>query len=595
MHTDITWDLSDLYAGVDDPRLDADLLRALELAVEFEQQHKGQIASDELTADRLLGALQQFEEINRLEARPGAYAHLHFTTCTTDPARGALLQKVRESGSRLAIHLVFFDLEIGRMPQATFDRLITDGRLTNYCHYLQHERTLAKHHLTEAEEKIAEELANTGGRAFGRLFTEVVSRIKYAVELDGETRELEQSELLSLLYEPDRARRRAAAAALSQGLAGQAHVVTYCFNTLLHEKAVKDRLRGFEYPEHSRHLGNELSRDVVDTVVNVCAENFAVVADYYALKRRLLGLDELTHYDRYAPLLESKAEVSFDAARELVLEAFEQFSPTVRTMIEPFFSKQWIDAALAPGKTGGAYCAGVTPDHHPYVFMNYTGKPRDVMTLAHELGHGLHDLLASRQSLLNYHPTLPLAETASTFAEMLTFDRLLRDLTDPREQLALVCEKIEDTCATVFRQVAMFRFEQDAHRLRREQGEQTTGAYSELWQRNIQAMFGDSVRLGDEHAAWWLYIPHVFQSPFYVYAYSFGELLVLALYARYQREGAAFIDRYLDLLSSGGSESPAALLQRTMGLDIASPDFWRGGAELIRQRVELAKELAAKL
>lgn len=595
MKTDVTWDLSDLYLGVADPRLDTDLQSIQQCAETFEQTYRGQIAREDLTADGLAQALQQYEELQRREARPGTFAQLHFTTCTTDPERGALLQKVREAGSRVATHLLFFDLEIGRIPSPTYERVIADPRLANYRHYLEHQRALARYHLSEPEEKIAEEFANTGGRAFGRLFTEVVSRIKYRLVLNGETRELEQSELLALFYHPERETRRAAASAVTEGLRGNAHVITFIFNTLLSEKATKDRLRGFEFPEHARHLGNELTREVVDTVVGVCAENFDLVADYYRLKRDLLRLDELTHYDRYAPLLETDTQVAFEDARALVLDAFAQFSPQLRAMSEPFFSKCWIDAALAPGKSGGAYCAAVAPDLHPYVFMNYTGKPRDVMTLAHELGHGLHDVLARRQTMLNFYPTLPLAETASTFAEMLTFDRLLRDLTDPREKLALVCEKIEDAFATVFRQVAMFRFEQDAHRARREQGEQTTENYSQLWQKNQQAMFGDAVTLGEDHAWWWLYVPHVFLSPFYVYAYAFGELLVLSLYARYQQEGPAFVDRYFDLLAAGGSEPPAALLQRTMGIDIASGDFWRGGVDLIRRRVALAKELAAQL
>lgn len=595
MKTDVTWDLTDLYAGVDDPKIDADLAKVKQQAEAFEQKYKGKIAKKRLSAKRLRQALREYESIHRAESRPGAFASLHFSTNTTDAQRGALLSKVREQGSRIATHLIFFDLEIGKIPEETYARIIGDPLLKDYRHYLEHARALAKHHLSEAEEKIAEELANTGGRAFGRLFTEVNGRTKYRIELDGETKEIEQSELLAHFYDPDRETRRKAAAALTEGLQKNAHIVTYIFNTLLLEKSIKDRLRGFAYPEEARHLGNEVSREVVDTMVGVCVENYSVVADYYHLKRRLLGLDELTHYDRYAPLLDTKTEVTFDEARDLVLDAFGQFSPKVRTLTEPFFSKRWIDAAIAPGKSGGAYCAGITPDHHPYVFMNYTGKPRDVMTLAHELGHGLHDVLASKQNLLNYYPTLPLAETASTFGEMLVFDRLLRDLNDPREKLALICEKSEDAFATVFRQVSMYRFEQAAHRQRREEGEQPTAAYSELWQSNMQAMFGDSVKLGDEHACWWIYIPHVFQSSFYVYAYAFGELLVLSLYARYQQEGAAFIDRYLDLLSSGGSEQPAALLQRTMGIDISSADFWRGGVNLIRARVELATELAAQV
>jgi oligoendopeptidase F len=511
-----------------------------------------------------------------------------------DPRCGALLQRMQEVGTEIATHLIFFDLEIGKIPQDTFDRIIGDAALDAYCHYLQHQRVMAKHYLSEPEEKILEETANTGRRALGRLFTEITSRQKFKVKIKRRTKELTQSELLALLYDPDRATRQAAAESFTSGLKDNHHVVHFIFNTLLHDKAVKDRLRGYAEPEESRHEDNELSKDIVQNVVDVCVENYDIVADYYHLKRRLLGLDELTHYDRYAPILDGHAEMSFDEARNVVLSSFGEFSPHIHDITEPFFSKRWIDAEVKQGKFGGAYCSSLSPDWHPYVFMNYTGKPRDVMTLAHELGHGIHGVLACKQNLLNYHSSLPMAETASVFGEMLVFERLQRELTDPREKLALLAEKIEDTFATVFRQVAMFRFEQQAHRLRRERGELTVETVNNLWQTNMQEMFQDSLRLGDDHAWWWLYIPHVFQSPFYVYAYSFGELLVLALYARYKQEGEPFIEKYINLLAAGGSASPPELL-RAMDIDIADRAFWQGGVNMIRRMVEQAKELAGAM
>ncbi|MEK9136841.1 MAG: M3 family oligoendopeptidase, partial [Bacteroidota bacterium] len=353
-----------------------------------------------------------------------------------------------------------------------------------------------------------------------------------------------QSELLARFHDPDRETRKVAAAALTETLQRGAHVLNFIFNTLLHEKQIMDSLRGFSSPEVARHLDNEVDETMVNTVVEVCVSNYDIVAEYYRLKRRLLGLDELTHYDRYAPITGERTELSFAQAQNIVMDAFDQFSTRLAGIAEPFFSKRWIDAALRSGKQSGAYCMGVTPDLHPYVLMNYTSKPRDVMTLAHELGHGVHDVLASKQNLLNYHPVLPMAETASTFGEMLVFDKLQTALSSPQERLALLCGKIEDTFATVFRQIAMYRFEQQAHRLRREKGEQPVEAHCELWQNTMQAMFGDSLKLGDEHKWWWLYIPHVYHTPFYVYAYAFGELLVLSLYAQHQREGQSFVPRY---------------------------------------------------
>ena len=586
-----TWDLSDLYTGADDPRLQTDMDAVGEQAREFETRFRETIARDDLSADHLRQAQDAYEALLRAQYRPQAYAMLLFATNTQDPERGALLQKTREFGSVIATHLVFFDLEIGQIPTATYDALITAAVLEPYRHYLDHQRLLAAHNLSEPEEKILVETATTRGQAFGRLFTETHGRAKYCLDRDGKRQELTQSELLPLLYSPERPLRRTAAQALTKGLKRNAHICTFIYNTLLHEKDVLDRLRHYQRPEAGRHLHNELSAEIVDTVAAVCVENYGTVAEYYRLKSKLLDLDELTHYDRYAPLEGEESDIPFSQARDMVLEAFGDFSPRLVEIARDFFDKRWIDAELGDGKRGGAFCAGVTPDHHPYVLLNYTNQPRDVMTLAHELGHGIHDILASDNHLLDYHPVLPMAETASTFGEMLVFDRLRKNLKTRQEQLTLVCSKVEDTFATVFRQVAMYRFEQQAHQARRAEGELTTERFNELWQTNMQEMFGDSLSLGEDHAWWWLYIPHIINTPFYVYAYAFGELMVLSLYARYQDEGEAFVGKYFDLLSAGGSRDPAELVAE-LGFDIADRAFWQGGCDLIGQRVKEAITLA---
>jgi oligoendopeptidase F len=587
-----TWDLTDLYAAVDDPKILTDMDASRQQAIDLEARYKGTLGTDDLTAAHLLEALLAYEALLKAEYRPQSFAQLHYSTDTTDSARGALLQKTREFGSDVATRLVFFDLEIGQILPAVYDRVAADAVLAPYRHYLEHERRMAAHNLSEAEERILVETSNSRGRAFARLATEVNSRTRFTIELDGRRLEKTQSEILVLLYDADREVRRRAAAAISAGLQSNSHVCTFIYNTLLHEKDVLDRLRTYSKPDDSRHLANELAGAVVDTVSDVCVANFAIVARYYRLKGRILGIDDtLAHYDRYAPIRGQESDVPFSKARGLVLDSFRDFHPELAEIADSFFANNWIDATLGKGKRGGAYCAAVTPDHHPYVFMNYTGKPRDVMTLAHELGHGVHDVLASNNHLLDYHPVLPMAETASTFGEMLVFDRLLSELTDDGEKLALVCSKVEDTFATVFRQIAMYRFEQQAHRARREEGELPTERFSEMWQQNMQAMFGDSLRLGEEHADWWLYIPHIVDVPFYVYAYAFGELLVLALYAQYQQEGARFVERYFELLSAGGSEAPAQLVG-DLGFDISERSFWQGGCDLIAERVAQAEALA---
>ncbi len=588
------WDLSDLYSGLDDPRLQSDLDRVREQARAFEEAYRGKIAAPECTPATLRAALDEYDRLNRERARPIAYAGLQFSANTADPARGALLQRMQVENTGISTHLIFFDLEIGRIPDATFAAIIGDPQLAPYRHYLEHEREAAKHHLSEPEEKLAEELGNTGVRAFNRLFSEVTSRATFRVTIDGQVREMNQSQTLALLYDSNREKRAAAAAAMTETFRGQAHVCTFIYNNLLQEKATVDRLRHYDYPEQARHEANELSPEVVRNVVEVAAENYGLVAEYYRLKQRLLGLDQLTHVDRYAPIGDLASEIPWSDAQRIVLESFGEFTPRMRELIEPFFTRSWIDAELRDGKRGGAFCSYITPDLHPYVFMNYTNKARDVMTLAHELGHALHGVLAGRNNFLSFFPSLPLAETASVFGEMLVFEKLQAELADPRERLALLCGKIEDTFATVFRQATMYRFELAAHRARREVGELTTERYNTLWQSTMQEMFGDALILGEEHAYWWLYIPHIFSTPFYVYAYAFGELLVLALYARYKQEGAGFIDRYLEFLAAGGSRKPADMLG-DMGIDISRKDFWQGGADLIRGMVEQAKALAAEL
>ncbi len=585
------WDLTDLYAGREDPQLETDLTATRAAAAAFESRYRGTIATAELTAGHLRAALDAYESLLRQEYRPQAYAMLLYSTDTRDAGRGALLQRVREFGSSVAARLVFFELEIARIPTPTYASVAASPELERYRHYLEHQRRLAAHYLSEPEERILVETANARGQAFARLFTEINGRTQYRLDDHGETRELNQSELLALLYHPEREHRAAAARALTDGLQRNAHVCTFVYNTLMHEKDVLDRLRSYPSPETSRHLDNELDPEVVETVTSVCTANYGTVARYYHLKRELLGLDQLVHYDRYAPIAGEQSEIPFAQARDLVLAAFGQFSPRLVEIAEPFFERRWIDAEAADGKRGGAFCAGITPDLHPYVLMNYTGQPRDVMTLAHELGHGIHDVMAAGNHLLDYHPVLPMAETASTFAEMLVFDHLQQTLTSDSERLALLCSRIEGTFATVFRQTAMFRFEQNAHQARRDQGELATEKLNGLWQAAMQDMFGDSLTLGDDHGWWWLYIPHVISTPFYVYAYAFGELLVLSLYARYQLEGADFVDRYFRLLEAGGAAPPACLLER-LGVDIADRAFWQGGCDQIRGLVDRAQDLA---
>ena len=584
----VNWNLNDLYTGVDDPKIDQDLAALEVRAQQFAETQRGRLAT--LTPAEFGQVLVQYESILRDEQFPGAFAQLLFAADTSQPAHGALMQRVQERGVAIQQqHLLFFELELIELDDPQFDSLLTDPTTAQYRHYLEQARAARPHRLTEPEERILLEKSTTGRDAFSRMFDEIISGATFQFTLDGETIELTESEILTRLYAPRREIRRAAAEGLTAGLEQNSRLYTYITNTLVYDKAVDDRLTHFETPEGARHLSDEVETATVHTMLDTCVAHFDTVARYYTLKRDILGLDKLYHYDRYAPILEDETVVPWEEARATVLDAYTRFSPQAGEMINRFFAERWIDADTRPGKRGGAFCAGIAPDWHPYVLMNYLGKKRDVMTLAHELGHGLHDLLASQQHFMQYYPSLAAAETASVFGEMLTFNALLEQTKEPRAKLALLTGKIEDIFATVFRQTAMYRFEQDLHAARRAQGELTTDAISDIWQRNIQTMFGDAVEMGDGHKIWWMYIPHFIHTPFYVYAYAFGQLLVMALYARYQRDGEAFVPRYLDLLRDGGSKRPAQIMADA-GIDISRREFWEDGLRTIDELVTEAEE-----
>lgn len=585
--TDVRWDLSGLFSGIDAPKIDRTLAGVQERVAKFEATYKGKIDNPHLTVSMLLSALKEYESIEQEASKPISFAALLFSTDTGDAARGGFLQKMREKTTELSLPTIFFSLELAAAEESVIAPLMAKAELANYRHYVDNVRLYKDHMLAEPEERILEETANTAARAWDRLFDEITANAVFKVGDE----ELTQPQVLSRLYSPDREVRRAAAAGFSEGLQENSKTIGFVFNTLMQDKNVRDRIRKYTYPEESRHLSNELPRKTVDLVVDTVYRNYPVVSRYYKVKGEILGVG-LTHYDRYAPLFAADAGISFDEAKTTVLDAFGEFSPVMREHAKAFFDGNWIDAAPAKGKQGGAYCSYITPDHHPYVFMNFLGKMKDVMTLAHELGHGVHSSLSREQTLLNFHGTLPLAELASTFGEMLVFEKVQSTAT-LKDRLAMYAEKIEGTFATIPRQTAMYRFEQAIHAHRRDKGELTLADFGNYWQTEIQAMFGDSVELGEEHRLWWSYIGHFTGSPFYVYAYSFGELLVLSLYRRSLTEGKAFADKYLKMLRAGGSLTPQELVA-IVDVDLDDPAFWQGGFDVLGDMVARFESLWAE-
>ncbi|NMC82167.1 MAG: M3 family oligoendopeptidase [Armatimonadetes bacterium] len=574
-----TWDLSDLFSGLDDPRIEQTLNAQKTRAQAFAAKYRGNIDSPSLTAETLRDAIAEYESIVQERDKPAVYASLLFSTDTGNPEYGAFLQKVRERSTDISLDLMFFDLELMALDSARIDPLLASPAMAHHAHYVQALRLHRDHVLSEPEEKILEEKSNTAERAFVRLFDEVVGDIPFKMTVDGKTETLTEPEIIRKLREPDREVRKAASKGLTEGMLSQKRVLTFVFNTLLQNKAVEDRLRGYPEPCDYRHKANELDKETVDLVIETTRRNYPLVARYYNVKREILGYDTLTHYDRYAPLFETKAKATFEEARKMVLDAFGAFSPTMAGIADEFFTKGWIDSAPRKGKRGGAYCSYATPDIHPYVFLSYMEQLEDVMTLAHELGHGVHAYVSRPLGYLNMHGPLPIAELASTFGEMLVFEKLQAEA-DLQDKLALYANKIEGIFATVFRQAAMHQFETELHDLRRSEGELTAERIGEIWQRTQQETFGDSVKLGDEHANWWMYISHFVHVPFYVYAYTFGELLVLGLFAQAQKEGPSFEEKYMNLLKSGGSLPPGELIGR-VGIDLKDPAFWQGGFDIL--------------
>jgi len=586
----VAWDLTDLYEDARDPRIAGDLARALEQAREFATRYRGRIQAPDLDATTLVAAVQTFESILETIGKACVYASLRHAADSAPAEHGALLAMTQEKASEIRQHLLFFDLEWMAVPDEVALPLIADPSCARYRHYLSSSRRYRPHMLSEAEERILEEKSNTGGRAFSRLFDEVTSAMRFQIEIDGTTTEMNESGVLALLHDERRAVRKNAAETLTRGLRSNELVIGYIFNTLTHDHASDDRLRSYPNPMQSRHLANEINAETVAALMSATESHHGAVHRYYRLKRDLLGFDEIYDYDRYAPIAKHEELVPWSECRRTVLDAYAAFSPQMAEIAELFFTKNWIDAEMRPAKRGGAFSSSTIPSAHPYVLVNYTGQTHDVMTVAHELGHGVHQYLSRRHGYLQADTPLTTAETASIFGEMLVFDALLQKVDTPQQRLALLCHRIEDTIGTVFRQIAMTRFEEQLHAARRQEGELARERICDLWESANRNLYGDSVTLTPDYRWWWTYIPHFIHTPFYCYAYGFGDLLVMALYEMFRREGRPFVDRYLALLEAGGSDTPANLLQR-VGVNVEDPGFWELGLAPFTKMVDEAAAL----
>jgi oligoendopeptidase F len=560
----------------------------LEPLVDGQGQDGARAQLAELDSAGLEQAMHELGEIQELVGRAGTYAGLLFSVDTADPAAGALMQEVQERGTEIETTLLFFELEWAGLGDEQAEKLLTDERLSFCAHHLRNVRRYREHLLSEPEEKILAEKAVTGASAWSRLFDELTSAIEVRLP-EGEPVALDVA--LSRLVLADRELRRSTAEAVTEALAPGLRTRAFLFNTLLADKATDDRLRRYPNWLAARNLSNEASDESVAALIEAVRARYELPRRWYRLKAKLLGIERLADYDRMAAVTEDEVSYSYADARELVLDCYSSFSPKLGEVARGFFDGNYIDAPVRSAKRGGAFCASAVPSVHPYVMLNYTSRRRDVLTLAHELGHGVHFALAAKQGVFHQGTPLTLAETASVFGETIVFGRLLEEDSSPDSRLALLAENIEGALATVFRQVAMNRFEELVHTSRREQGELSVERFGELWFESQEEMFGDSVEITDGYRGWWSYIPHFIGSPGYVYAYAYGQLLALSVYQRYEQQGDELVPRYLDLLAAGGSRSPQELGQ-IVGIDLADPGFWDAGLDLVERQLQAAEEAA---
>ena len=582
--SEVAWNLEPLVFG-EGPSGVGDLMAAADAAAVRIEAYRGRIGS--LGADELATLMGDLADLEDAVGRAGSYVSLRFSVDTSDPERGAAMQRFQEDATAIGTRILFVELEWAEVDDERAAELLASEALAFCRYHLESARRYRPHLLTEPEEKILTEKHVTGSSAWSRLFDEHTSAI--TIELPDGPTSLEQG--LSRLGSPDRDERRAAAEAVTAGLEPGLRTRSFVFNTLMADKATDDRLRHHESWISSRNLSNQASDSSVQALIDAVVARYDIPQRWYRLKAQMLGVDRIADYDRNSSIADVEEEFAWSEATEVVLDAYGSFSDELAGVVRTFIDDHWIDAPVRPGKRPGAFCSYTVPSAHPFLLLNWTSRRRDVLTLAHELGHGLHAYLARDQGIFHQTTPLTLAETASVFGETVTFGRLLAETNDPAARLALLAESLEGQIATVFRQVAMNRFEDAVHTHRRDQGELSVDDFGDAWERTQRDMLGDAVELTPGYRTWWSYIPHFIGSPGYVYAYAYGQLLALAVYARYEAEGPSFVPAYLDLLRAGGSMAPEEL-GTIVGVDLADPGFWDGGLTIIDTQLSAAEAAA---
>ena len=578
------WNLADLYPGIDSAELKRDVEWTEAECVAFEKAYKGnldKIAGSPEAGRELAAAVKRYEKIDDVAGRLGSYAGLLHAGDASNPVLSKFYGDMQERLTAAYLHLLFFTLELNRIDDAVLDKAMDDPALGHYRPWIEDVRKEKPYQLEDRVEQLFQEKSMTGYSAFNRLFDETMVSLRFKVA--GKTLSIEQT--LNLMQDPKERKRKAASEALAKTFKENLRLFTLVTNTLAKDKEISDRWRGFADVAAARHLSNRVEPEVVDALVaSVRAAYPQLSHRYYALKARWFGKKKLAHWNRNAPLPQvAMRTIRWGEAQDTVLSAYGAFSPKMAAIAERFFKDRWIDAPVRPGKSPGAFSHPTVPSAHPYVMLNYQGKPRDVMTLAHELGHGVHQVLAAPNGALMAPTPLTLAETASVFGEMLTFKKLLAGTTDKKQRKAMLAAKVEDMINTVVRQIAFYTFERAVHTERRN-GELTSERLCQIWMDVQRESLGPAIDLRPGYETFWTYIPHFIHSPFYVYAYAFGDCLVNSLYAVYEQANEGFAERYLAMLAAGGTKHHSELL-KPFGLDARDPAFWRGGLSVIERMI----------
>ena len=583
------WNLNDLYGNIKSKKILNDFSKLDKKALRFNNNFKNKI-NNKISPNRLYEAIVELEKIYEGLGKISSYASLNFAANTNNEKISQFYQSTSEKVSQIRKNLLFFFIDWNNIDSKNAKRLYKSTKLAKYKNLLESERKYKPYLLNESEERILDQKSLTSSRAFNRLFDETLNNIVFNFDSNGKVKKLSETQVLSLLYDKNRKVRLNAAKALTNGLNSEKRLITFIFNQILSDCKIVNEIRGYKNPIDSRNLSNEINMETVQALITTCNKNNSLVHRYYRLKSKILKIKNFMDYDRYAPLSETQKKYNFDEAKNIVLESFNNFSPEMFKVAKLFFDKKWIDYKIRDGKRSGAFSHSCVPSVHPYILMNFTGKIRDVTTLAHELGHGIHQYLSRKNGYFQQNTPLTTAETASVFAEMLVFNNLLSELKSPKQKLYLICSKLEDIFATVFRQIVMTNFELSIHERRKNGGELSSDEFDKYWILANSKMFGKSINISEYYKNWWMYIPHFIHSPFYCYSYSFGELLVHGLFAKYNEEGKSFVKKYISLLSSGSTESPEKLVNK-VGINLNDPKFWESSMYLMKDLLKQAEDL----